>query len=91
MSPSAVSTPGASVVRLRGRTVGVPVRLRDASTMDELGVVHAPPPAEPEDVVGLEHGPLLRVVAVLVPVGSAVVPALVSRESASAAISDNVP
>jgi hypothetical protein len=90
MSPSAVSTPGASVVRLRGRTVGVPVRLRDASTMDELGVVHAPPPAEPEDVVGLEHGPLLRVVAVLVPVGSAV-PALVNRESAAVAISDDAP
>jgi hypothetical protein len=25
---------------------GVPVRLRDAATMDDLGVVHAPPPVE---------------------------------------------
>jgi hypothetical protein len=61
--------------------LGVPVRLSDAATMDDLGLVHAPPPVEPDDVVARATGPLLRVVAVLAPVGSPVVPALVSRES----------
>ena len=46
--------------------IGIPVRLRDSLTMDDLGLVHAPQPLEPGDVVSpLEFGPPLQIVAFL--------------------------
>ena len=46
--------------------LGVPVRLRDEATLDDLGLVHAPPPVEPRDLVALEDGPPLRLICLLV-------------------------
>ena len=46
--------------------IGIPVRLRDSLTMDDLGLVHALQPLEPGDVVApLEFGPPLQIVAFL--------------------------
>ena len=42
--------------------IGAAVRLYSADDTDDLGVVHAPPPVEPDDVVAFEHGPPLRIV-----------------------------
>jgi hypothetical protein len=36
--------------------LAVPVRTRDAATLDDLGLVHAPPPVEPGDVVMSTEG-----------------------------------
>jgi hypothetical protein len=56
---------------------GIPVCLRDAETIDDLGVCHAPPPVELGGLVSFEHGPPLRIVVVLVPApGARAVPVL---------------
>jgi hypothetical protein len=45
--------------------IGVVVRLYAADDTDDLGLVHAPLPIEPDDLLAREHGPVLRVVRVL--------------------------
>ena len=58
--------------------LGVPVRLRDEATLDDL--VHAPPPVEPGFLVALTDGPPLRLVCLLVaPTGAPRLPALARR------------
>lgn len=57
--------------------VGVLVRVRDAATMDDLGLATCPPPVEPDDLLAFAHGPPLRIVSVL-PGSGPVVPVLAS-------------
>jgi hypothetical protein len=60
--------------------VGVWVRPRDAETPDDLGVVRAPAPVLPGDVLA-DAADVFRVEAVLVvPPGTRWVPVLVRRE-----------
>jgi hypothetical protein len=51
-------------------SIGAAVRLY-TTELDDIGVMHAPAPVEPDDLVAREHGPPLRVgcVAELVPDG----------------------
>jgi hypothetical protein len=57
--------------------VGVTVPIRDAATLEDLGVCHAPGPVEPGDLLAFEYESPLRVTTVLwVPPGSSVVPVL---------------
>jgi hypothetical protein len=44
--------------------IGAAVRLYSIDT-DDLGLIHAPTPVEPDDLVAAEHGPPLRVVSVV--------------------------
>jgi hypothetical protein len=57
---------------------GIAVRVRDAQTFDDLGVVTVPGPIEPGDVIALEEGPPLRVQSVLLCRPGAVIAAAVT-------------
>ena len=39
--------------------LGAPIRLRDEATLDDLGLVHAPPSVEIRDLLALEDRPPL--------------------------------
>jgi hypothetical protein len=41
--------------------IGATVRLYSGDGTDDLGVVHASRPVEPDDVVAFEHGPPFRI------------------------------
>jgi hypothetical protein len=75
LSITTISTNAAPLGTIRAMSeIGVVVQVRDEEAND-LGRCLAPPPVEPGDVIVLEHGPPLRVVAVIsTPAGSAVVP-----------------
>ena len=68
---------GARLARQAAAMLVVPVRLRDAATLDDLGLVHAPPPVEVGDIVALEDGSPLRNVSLLItPPGAPCLPGL---------------
>jgi hypothetical protein len=59
------------------------VPVRDAVTLDDLGICHAPPPIEEGGPIAFEHG--LPLTSVLwVPPGSSVVPVLARRSELDA-------
>jgi hypothetical protein len=61
--------------------LGVWLRVREAQTMDDLGLCTVPPPVEPGDLAAFDHRPPLRIVALLeVPPGAPVVPVFVRPE-----------
>ncbi len=61
------------------RELGIRVHLRDSATLDELGVVHAPAPIEPGDVVATADE-LYRIEAIIPPaLGDRCVAALARR------------
>jgi hypothetical protein len=61
--------------------LGVWLRVRDARTMDDLGLCTVPSPLEPGDLAAFEFGPPLRIVALLeVPPGAPFVPVIVRPE-----------
>jgi hypothetical protein len=65
--------------------LGVPVRVFDAATTDDLGIVHVPPPVEVGDRLSVEDHPLpLEVVDVIsTPVGAKVAALVKVRPTAS--------
>jgi hypothetical protein len=68
VSFSAISTATpASAIITSVTELGSPVCLRDTDTADDLGICHALPPVEPGDLVSLERGDPLRLVAVIEP------------------------
>lgn len=71
--------------------VGVAVRMRDALTLDGVGVgvVSVPPPVEPGDMLALE-GPPLRIASVLSCVSGSTIVAAVTARATSFVISGRV-
>ncbi len=58
-------------------SIGIRVVIRDATTLDDIGICTAPAPVEVGDLIALEHGLPVRVTSVLpLPVHATVTPVL---------------
>ena len=80
---ASANTPGIRHVAFAVKDIDAAVgdlRTHNTADTEDIGIVHLPEPVEPDDLVALEHGPLLRITCV-VRLGPGPVPYLAEVET----------